>query len=379
MGQSFSYWEQESFLSGFDVIIIGSGIVGLSAGLYLKAKTPSLKIAVLESGFLPSGASTKNAGFACFGSLSEAISEIKSSSESTFLELVEMRWAGLSRLRKTLGDDAISFQRNGGYEIFKESEESLAREYIAQIEHVNKLLQPIIGRPDIYAVANAKIAGFGFAGITSLIENKYEGQIDTGKMMQALIAKVQGSGVQIFNNCRVNKIDQDKAGHILYCDEMNFKTRSVIIATNAFSRDLIPELEVLPGRGQVIVTEPIDNLKVYGTFHYNKGYTYFRNVHNRILLGGFRDLDLAKEQTLQPGITDIIQNALEKLLNETILPGKNPKIDFRWSGVMGFGPELKPIVREVRPNLYCAVRCNGMGIAIGSLLGEQVAELVEPF
>ncbi|MHB1179768.1 MAG: NAD(P)/FAD-dependent oxidoreductase [Daejeonella sp.] len=379
MGQAFSYWEQHSFLSGFDVIIIGSGIVGLSAALHLKAKTPLLKIAILEAGFLPSGASTKNAGFACFGSLSEAISEIRSGGESTFLELVGMRWAGLSKLRKNLGDDVISFQRNGGYEIFKEGEDKLALEYIEQIEYVNKLLNPIIGKPDIYAVANAKIAGFGFAGITNLIENKYEGQIDTGKMMQALIVKAQGSGVQIFNNCRVDKIDPDKSGHIVYCDKMHFNTRSLIIATNAFTRDLIPELQVWPGRGQVLVTEPLDNLKVCGSFHYNKGYTYFRNIHNRILLGGFRDLDPATEQTLEPGLTDLVQAALEEMLRGFILPGKKPKIDYRWSGVMGFGPELKPIVKELRPNLYCAVRCNGMGIAMGSLLGEQVAELVEPF
>jgi hypothetical protein len=44
---------------------------------------------------------------------------------------------------------------------------------------------------------------------------------------------------------------------------------------------------------------------------------------------------------------------------------------------MGFGKDLKPIVKEISPGLFCAVRCNGMGIAMGSLLAEQVADLVE--
>ena len=44
MKNNFSYWEQESFLSGFDVLIIGSGIVGLSAALSLKSQKPKLKI-----------------------------------------------------------------------------------------------------------------------------------------------------------------------------------------------------------------------------------------------------------------------------------------------------------------------------------------------
>ena len=377
MGQSFSYWEQKSFLSGFDVIIIGSGIVGLSAALRLKTKSPGIRVGILEAGFLPSGASTKNAGFACFGSISEAIDEIKTGGEDNFLQLVEMRWKGLAKLRKNLGDKPISFQQYGGYEIFKESEQIFAQECIDQIDHLNNLLQPIIGKHDIYAVSNAKIAEFGFSGIKHLIENKYEGQIDTGQMMSSLISKVTGLGVQIFNNCKAQQFEYDAGDHRINTNQGDFKAKSIIVATNAFAKDLLPELGILPGRGQVLVTAPIDNLKVRGAFHYNRGYTYFRNIDNRILLGGFRDLDISAEQTIEPGLTDLVQTALEKLLHETILPGQKPKIEFRWSGVMGFGPELKPIVKKVRPGVYCAVRCSGMGIAMGSLLGEQVADLVE--
>ena len=42
---------------------------------------------------------------------------------------------------------------------------------------------------------------------------------------------------------------------------------------------------------------------------------------------------------------------------------------------MGFGDDINPIVKEIEPNLFCAVRCNGMGVAMGSLVGEEVAEL----
>ena len=63
---NFSYWERTSFVNEADVIIIGSGLVGLSAALWLKRQQSRIKITVLDRGFLPSGASTKNAGFACF-------------------------------------------------------------------------------------------------------------------------------------------------------------------------------------------------------------------------------------------------------------------------------------------------------------------------
>lgn len=373
----FSYWEQKSFLTDFDVIIVGSGIVGLSAALRLKLKQPSLKIGVLESGFLPSGASTKNAGFACFGSISELVNELESKSESEVLEMIEMRWRGLEKLRKNLGDSAICFEQNGGYEIFKDSEADYANFCIDRIPWFNKFLKPIIGKHDIYAVSSDKIAEFGMKGIRNIIKNKYEGQIDTGKMMMALLSKVQGMGVAVFNNCRVQKIEMDTGNKNIRTNQGVFNAKSVILATNAFIKELIPELDVIPGRGQVFITEPIKQLKIKGTFHYNKGFFYFRNIDGRILLGGGRNLDFKGEETTEPGVSAKIQEELEKLLYETIIPGQKPKIEYRWSGVMGFGKDLKPIVKEISPGLFCAVRCNGMGVAMGSLLAEQVADLVQ--
>lgn len=377
MKNSFSYWEQKSFLSGFDVLIIGSGIVGLCAALSLKLQKPKLKIGVLEAGFLPSGASTKNAGFACFGSISELIEELKTGTEDEIAGIIEMRWRGLKKLRENLGDKAISFKQYGGYEVFKNTETDFANSCIEQIPYFNKFLGSIIGKTDIYAVNNAKIAESGMNGITNIIKNEYEGQIDTGKMMSALLSKVQGMGIAVFNNCQVQKIESDSNDQVLITNQGRFQAKAVIVASNAFSKELIPQLDVVPGRGQILITEPIKGLKIKGSFHYNRGYTYFRNIDDRILLGGGRDLDFKAEQTLDPGITDIIQTYLEALLFETILPHQRIKIEHRWSGVMGFGREVKPIVKKIQPGLYCAVRCNGMGVAIGSLLGEQVAMLVD--
>ena len=71
-----SFWEKRSYFNGVDIAIIGAGIVGMTTALNLKKRKPNLKILVLERGYLPSGASTKNAGFACFGSPSELKSDL---------------------------------------------------------------------------------------------------------------------------------------------------------------------------------------------------------------------------------------------------------------------------------------------------------------
>jgi len=372
---SFSYWERTAFIDNADVIIIGSGLVGLSAALHLKTKEPTLKVLVLERGFLPTGASTKNAGFACFGTVSEQLAGLERSTEDEVARLINYKWRGLQRLRQNLGDSNIDYYQHGGYELFLHDETAQAAESIDKIPYLNKLLQQAIGEPDIYAVADDKIVTFGFDGVKHMIYNPFEGQIDTGKMMSALLQKVSSLGVAVLNCCGVEKIEPITDHIQLKTSQGNFKTRKVILATNAFANQLFPDLKVTPGRGQVLVTKPIPGLKLKGTYHFNEGYYYFRNIDGRVLFGGGRNLDFETEATWEFGHTEKVKEKLTAYLNEVILPGQNAAIDYWWSGIMGFGDDISPIVKQVEPNIFCAVRCNGMGVAMGSLVGEEVAEL----
>ena len=374
--QNFSYWERTAFIDNADVIIIGSGIVGLSAAFHLKTREPNLKVLVLERGFLPSGASTKNAGFACFGTVSEQLSALKHSSEEEVARLAKYKWRGLQRLRQNLGDANIDYHQHGGHELFMQGEEQYADECIAQIEYLNNLLKNAIGGHDIYSVANEKIAGFGFDKVSRMIYNPFEGQIHTGKIMRTLLNKVYQKDVLVLNGCEITSVEREDNHIRLETSVGAFKTGKLILATNAFANQLFPELKVIPGRGQVLVTKPIPALKLQGTYHFNEGYYYFRNIDGRVLFGGGRNLDFAAEETAEFGHTEAVKQSLIKYLNEVILPGQNAEIDYWWSGIMGFGEDISPIVKQVEPNIYCAVRCNGMGVAMGSLVGEEVAELV---
>lgn len=374
MVNEYSYWEKQSFFN-YDIIIIGSGIVGLNAAIHLKKSAPNLKIALLESGFLPSGASTKNAGFACFGSVSELIEQETNCGTNALANLIEKRWKGLLKLRNLLGDETIVYQCLGGYELFKYNDNLLAEQCVSKIEHFNYLTKNIVGK-DAYSLHNQKIKDFGFGNIETLIACKYEAQIDTGKMMSALIQHASGLGVHIYNNCKVEKINEEAKGCVLTTPNGNFYCKKVVVCTNAFINSLLPDLGITPGRGQVLITKAIKNLKLKGTFHYDKGFYYFRNINDRVLLGGGRNLDFDTETTTNPGLTPLIQDTLTHLLKTVILPGIDFEIDQRWSGIMAFGKPLEPLIKEVKPNIFCATRCNGMGIAIGAQTGEDLAELV---
>lgn len=372
---SLSYWEQSTYFNDIDLAIIGSGIVGLSAALHLKKKHKNLKIVVLERGMLPSGASSKNAGFACFGSASELLEDIKNTSENETFALVEKRWKGLLRLRKNLGDKAIDFHNWGGYEVFETKKQYAACE--SKMEDLNKQLFPIIKKKYVFQHADAKIKPFGFKNVKHMLVCTAEAQIDTGKMISALIEKVRNAGIEIINGFQVLGLtDEGNSVSILAANDTVINSKRVVIATNGFAKQLLPGYQVEPARAQVVITHPIKNLKPKGTFHLDNGYYYFRNINNRILLGGGRNLDFKTEETTEFGLTQLVQNKLTSLLDTMILPDTEYTIDMRWSGIMGVGPQKKSIVRAASDNVFCAVRMGGMGVAIGSLVGEEVAVMV---
>jgi gamma-glutamylputrescine oxidase len=370
---NFSYWEQKSWLNNIDFTIVGSGIVGLFCALWLKNKYPKSNILILEKGLLPQGGSTKNAGFACFGSVSEILDDLQNHDETTVFNLVQKRYEGLQLLQQQLGDTNIGFKHYGGYEIFTQQDQALFEQCYQKLSEINQQLKPIF-KSEVFCL---KDNSFGFKNIIKqYIYNAFEGQIDTGKMMATLLKKVQSAGVKILNNTIVKSYTDDANQVHIQTDNFNVSTKKLIIATNGFASQLGIN-NVKPARAQVLITKPIENLKIKGTFHLDRGYYYFRNIDDRILFGGGRNLDFITEETTEFNLTDIIQNKLEHLLKTVILPDTNFEIDQRWSGIMGVGMQKEPIVKQLSNHVYCGVRMGGMGVAIGSLVGKELAELTD--
>lgn len=367
-----SYWEYKSWLSDIDFTIVGSGIVGLSTALLLKEKYPKAHILVLEKGMLPQGASTKNAGFACFGSISEVLSDLEHHTEEEVINLVAQRWKGIQELRRLLGDKNIDFQMLGGHEIFLETDTKLYEKSLDNLSTINTLLAPIFEGEPFHTSKNR----FGFKQVQeSYITHRFEGQIDTGKMMLGLLDLAQRNGIRILNNCMVTSFEELGKEVIVQTNNFELKTGKLLVATNGFSKLILNE-DVDPARAQVLITKPIANLDIKGTFHFDQGYYYFRNTDNRILFGGGRNLDFETENTTDFGQTDLVRIKLEQLLKQVILPNTPFEIDQRWSGIMGVGRQKKPIIKQLSENTYCGIRLGGMGVAIGCLVGKELAELL---
>ncbi len=384
---AISAWEQSTYFAPKDVVIIGCGFVGLWTALELINKYPKMQITILERGVIPSGASTRNAGFSCFGSVSELMYDIALMGEANMLETVKMRYDGLQKIQRTFDKKVIEYDQFGGYELFEKNGPYDIQQLDKDIAYLNKILAPVLKTPKkngkylpIYSNESKKIKQLGFQAIEALAFSPLEGQLNSAKLVLALQQAVQSKGVHILFNTEVKKFKSHKKGVTIHTNlEAPLETKQLLICTNGFAKQLMPGVDVVPARGQVFITEPIPNLKFKGTYHFDEGFYYFRNVGNRLLLGGARNKDFKNEKTYSLETSPIIQKTLEEFMMKRILPkgSKKPKIELRWSGTMGMGKIKKPIIEEVQPNIFCAVRMSGMGVAIAPIVAERVVKLMK--
>lgn len=372
-----SIWELESFYAPKDVIIAGSGLAGLWSAYYLKKFHPSLKILIIEKGIIPSGASTRNAGFACFGSVTELMEDAKSMGRQKMLELLTMRYEGIKRIRKIIPGKDIDFERYGGYELINGQQYSNTSQLQDDVDWLNDCLRKVVGQKKTFSLAKKKIKKFGFRQTTHLIENKMEGQLHSGKMVQQLLRKLQSMDVTIMTGVALKAFEEAGNRLLLHTGLQTFlTTKQLLICTNAFARELLPGTDIIPARGQVLVTSAIKDLPFRGTFHYDAGYYYFRNLGNKILLGGARNKAFQEEQTHELATSNTVQHELERFLREIIIPGKKFTIENRWSGIMGMGSNKFPTIKQVENQCFCAIGMGGMGVALAPVVGEKTARLM---
>lgn len=369
-----TYWERE-IEEGYDFGIIGGGIVGLSVAAELaEAGRTTL---VMERGVLATGATLRNAGFACIGSPTEILSDRRTMGDAATLALVERRYRGLNALRRRLPDAATGYVPSGGYELLDDAA------VLDRLDELNDFLRPAVGA-DVFFAANEKIPETGMAGVRAMAKNAHEGTLHSGKTCRALMRYVAEKGGTVLTGCAVRAVEPDGGGVTARVAgpgngrEHDFRFRAACVCTNAYAHELLPELEVVPARGLVLVTAPVPGLRLHGSFHWDEGFYYFRDLDGRVLLGGGRNLDFEAERTLSLEGNPRIFAELERRLRETILPyAPGIEIEHRWAGTMAFGPsDKRPVVGEIRPGVFCAVRMGGMGVALAGSVAQEIAPML---
>lgn len=361
-----SWWELTAFCNPRDLIVVGSGITGLSTALFYKRMHPEASVTVIDRGFWPFGATCRNAGFACFGSAGELVDDLLHESESEVLARLQARFRGLELLKHELGTDAIEYDMCGGYEIFDTGDEEHYADSVKMMPLFNEWVESFTGEKETYELRT-------YNGYKTIF-NRLEGYIHSGKMLQKLLEKVISAGVEVRWNTPVSEIKQ---GKVVFQDGLELKAHRILSAVNGFSSQLITDTKVKPARGYIFVTKPLENIQWKGTCHYNRGYVYFRDLGDRMLIGGARDVDKETETSLTHEINPKIKQWLIDFTTHKLNLGDSWGIDHEWTGTMGFGTSKTPECRNVSDGVWIAAGLGGMGVALGMELGKKAASMMQ--
>ncbi len=363
---SQSYWLEQKIVNtlsskkNYDYVIVGCGIAGLSTAYWLQQENPTLKIAILEKERLGFGASGRNAGFVTCGSTEHFI---KLNQQFGLAKAVEI-WKFSEENRKLLiehviqdkGDD-LDYRQTGSCTVAPSSEHWLKYQEISQTMRQAGI--------DVTEVSPQHLeSDYGVTGFDGGIQYAGDGYIHPVKLLNQLRSKLNAD---VHEGVTVMSLDKNATEQIIHTDKGVFTASKIILTLNAYLPQVLENFEALikPGRGQIVLTEPLP-VFVKGPCYLTKHLCYFRQLPTgHLLVGGFRNLALDSENTYADETTPLIQNALLHFIQDHFKFGKQAKVAFQWSGVMGFSPDGQMMLGCAdNKNIHIMTGCSGHGIGL---------------
>lgn len=381
-----SHWENTTFLRSPDVVVIGAGLTGLQAALALKKNNPKCDVLVIERSPIPRGASTRNAGFACFGGPTELLADLDAYGAESTVATVRERYAGIQALEANYAGRDIDWQKHGGYEVI--DDEATAEMVRERLPELNGLLAEVTGLAETWAYESTP---YLHGSTRACLRNPIEAQLHPGKLVSTLLKDCHQAGVRFLFGCEVDyfasqlpeavgagagavKVEGAGWGSIV--------AKQALVTVNAFARKLLPadfSETIRPVRNQILLSDPLPGFKLRGCYHYHEGYVYFRNVgEDRLLIGGARHQAGQSSETDAFGPNGVPEAYLIDKLNQW-LPERNwTNEDFptRWSGIIAQGDGKSPVLRYASENVLVAGRLAGMGVALSAALARRAVEML---
>ncbi len=364
MNISLSFWDLD-FYKEQDYILLGGGIVGINAAIHLKKLQPNKKVLIIDDSWLGGGASSKNAGFVCYGSPTEILDDIENSNIILAAELIERRWEGSKKLLEMVPPNIMDFNKVGGTEVFEDGTKVSKDDIIL----LNTLMLDVTKIENYFQIGEQSISN---SFHSKSVEMREEGRIDPKKMMNYLYQIAIGLGVHFLNDTIIEIIASENLINLKKYGQIKFGKCGVTL--NGYINQVIQSSNVTPVRNVVLITEDIPDLRWDKVVHFNKGYVYFRKIGNKILLGGGRNIDFDAEYSSEVAINQKIHNYLLDFLYSKILKTTKVEVIHQYVGILGFGNDKIPRVKSYTDTIFIASGMGGMGVAIGSKVGLELAE-----
>lgn len=379
-----------------DVVIVGAGLTGAAAAYSLRSS--GLRVVVLDQGAPASEASGRNGGnFELFPENSVGIYRGLAPGRLAYmklchpgvpqqvLEAISERQASLvlglalrnrSLMKQTILDEGImcDYSPRGWLHIAAdESEEQALCDEVSLAAQQGQRIQ-IWSRKKIRDE-------FG-------IEARFLGRFSPGdgtyhplKFVCGELHAAIGQGVSLYTNTKVGQIALGPSGPIVETDRGMIAATSVIVATNAFTSQLLPDLAAIkPYQSQIQITERVSDRARGRIVTSDDGPVYFNQPREGatgglapLLMGGGHDRAMANPHSRRRS-ADIHKQLLE--IRDSFYPelkGQPPSAE--WIGPIAFTPDGLPCIGFYEPGIIVAAGYNGYGGSYATAAGHAAAQM----
>lgn len=270
---------------------------------------------------------------------------------------------------------ALSKEENEGFQAYVRQFEALGLNNDPSTSHV------YVPAEDAQKYTTSKQAKGGIAC-------EFAGQVWPAKFVFGLADIVTSRGVNIQTRTMVTRVRRHwmpKESYEIETSENrgSITAEHVVYATNGYTSHLLPELRktIVPTQGQVLATAPL-KIEIPGNTWYDYGYLYMiQRPNGRLILGGCRhkhprgETPMIDDSQLEP----VVSKALREFLTTTFPELKDNaklKIDYEWTGIMGFTPDFLPMIGHLRGKEWIAAGYTGYGMPKCFGAGRAVAEMI---
>lgn len=355
-----------------DVLIVGGGIAGVTLAHALAARES--RVVLVDGGWIAGSASGRNAGFLMAGPAEPYAELIALYGRPGARAVLDIGRRNHERIRALVQDLGIEcgYAANGSVRLARTEEEAEDQRASVPLLREEGFRVAEVPVPNVVPAESARHFRAAFF-------DPDDGELDPVAFVRGLARHAESRGARLCEHTALRSARWHAGAWQADCDSARVRAGSLVLATNAFTPQLCPVLEPLirPRRGQMLVTAPLTRRIARLPTYAHWGYQYWRQLADgRLLLGGWRDLDLDGEVGYEDRPTQGIQRGIEGGLRQLVPEGA--AIEGRWAGTMGFARDGRPLVGWLDAEHHLAICAgftgHGMGMAAGCT--EGLAELL---
>ena len=329
-----------------DVLVIGGGITGVSLMHHLRER--GMSAVLVERDHLAAGASGRNAGFLLAGVAESYAAAVRTYGRSRAREVWALTVENHDRQIEAVGGADVGHARSGSAIVASGPDEA------GELEESAQLLSE---------------DGFEASWDGKTLLNPRDGEVYPTKLVAALAARAPAGSIR--EGVEVTAVE---SGGVVHANGATCRAGVVILATNAYTPKLLPQVEIEPNRAQMLATEPERSRLAEHPTYSHFGYRYWRQMPTgELLIGGWRDTTMATEKTYEDEPTSQIQAHLDEAVHAM---GARGRVTHRWAGTMGFTTTGLPLVGQVdgMKNVYLCAGFNGHGMGFAFMSAKRLVD-----